>query len=870
MSLAPGSRIGPYEILGSVGAGGMGEVYRGRDTRLGRDAAIKILPANFAKDADRLARFEREARTLASLNHPNIAQVYGFEDGALIMELLEGETLRDRLRNGALPARKAIEYATQIARGLAAAHDRGIIHRDLKPENIFLLKDGQVKLLDFGLARPIHTAVSGATETVPAVAGTDPGTVLGTVGYMSPEQVRAETVDARSDLFSLGAVLYEMLTGERAFRRATNAETMTAILREDPPDLSSSRADISPAIDRIVRHAIEKNPVERFQTARDIAFALDSLSGSASTSAAASTGRSPISRERLAWIAVTILLGALVAWQGLTARRPATTTESYHVDLAFPDEVRTADGVGPVYRLAISRDGSKVAFAGVDPAGQHRLWVISLRDGSVQAINDIGLLPAFSPDGSYLLYSYRHVGGPITKRLNLTTGATETLGEFGGMKSWSPSGAILITAVGQEAQTIDLASPGSPPRKVGDVYGVSSLMPDGRHFLAAKFGKEAQPDAVYLASMDSPETTRLIDGSAGAWYANGTIAFVRGSTVYAQRFDERRAVLVGEPVVITEGIAQSTSAGQAITGSLSGTLVLQRPEPRGRTQLRWYRRDGSVESTVSDTADYSNAELSPDGRRLLISVPDPRGETRDLFIVDLQRGVRQRLTFDAADERSGVWSADGQRVFYRGKDSDLYVRRADFTGVEQPVLVDGKSKDPYGMSADGRLIAYRVTGTSGSNDVMIVPADGKGAPIAVTNTGFDENGGSFSPDGKSIVYTSDASGQPEVYVASIDNNGGRLQISTNGGGNARWVRNGKEIFYLSADQQIMAVPVSGSGATFQAGTPQRLFRLESPQTGGIQYDVSSDGQRIIGITSIDATSKPRLTAIINWPALVPQ
>ncbi len=873
VSLPPGSRVGPYEIIVSIGAGGMGEVYKARDARLGRDVAIKVLPDSVATDPDRLARFEREARTLASLNHPNIAQVYGFDDGAIVMELLEGETLRDRLHQGALPVRKAIDYGAQMARGLAAAHDRGIIHRDLKPENVFLLKDGQVKLLDFGLARPVVATLSGATETLAAGGGTDPGTVLGTVGYMSPEQVRADTIDVRTDLFSLGAVLYEMLSGQRAFRRSTSAETMTAILREDPGDLSSGGAKISPAIDRIVRHALEKNPAERFQSARDIAFALEALSGSTSAAMPAHTARPRFARERLVWAAITLALAGVAIWLGMRPAIPADAA-TYQLRVALPDEVRSNEFTPPVSRMGLSYDGHTLAYSGVDPFGAPHLWVVSLGTGSIRELAGAagGIGPIWSPDGQQIVFTLRLPASLVSRRVAAAGGEPEALAPFGGARVWSPSGVLIFSGPGRGLRWIDPAT-GAVKTYDSDttVFRASAVLADGRRFLMGELTDAFAPLATHVASVDSTGRTKLIDGSAVAFYARGAVAFVRGSTLFAQKLDERSMTLVGQPVTITAGIDQTIGGGYAIASSPSGTLVLQRPDPPGRSQLQWFRRDGTFLATVSQAADYSNIELSPDGRRLLATISDVALHTRDVVIIDLERGVRQRLTFDPSDERSAVWSHDGQRVYYKSTNSDLYVRRSDFTGEPEAFLIDGKSKDPYSMSRDGKYLAYRTTGPTRSNDVMLQPTDGRSGPLVVRATEFDENGGSFSPDGRSIAYQSDESGQTEIYVTSTQGSGARVQLSNGGGRFPRWVRNGNEILYLSTPgRMLMSVPAKGSGPGFQAGVAKPLFKVEAPQGAGVPYDVSADGQRIIAITSDDGAAKPVLTAIINWPALIPK
>ena len=440
-------RVGPYELVASLGVGGMGEVYRARDTKLGRDVALKFLPEALAGDLDRLARFDREAQTLASLNHPNIAQVYGFDDGALVMELLEGETLADRLKTGPLPIRKAVEYGSQIARGLAAAHDRGIVHRDLKPDNVFVLRDGTLKIIDFGVARGPAPPASDATMAV-ATRGTEPGVVLGTVGYMAPEQVRGAEVDARADLFALGAVLYEMLAGRRAFTRPTTAETMTAILLNDPEELSAARADVSPALERIVRHCLEKNPVERFQTARDVAFALDALSGSASGAAAAFAStvarRGWATYERWIWGSIVALLALAAAWLAVTPERqqPAAPPAVYRALIALPEGVTFLGTIAPPTRLAISPDGRRVAFVG-SREGKQSLWVQSTDQLQAQELSGTegATGPLWSPDSERIVFS---ASGSM-KRVDLNGGTPIAIGPAG-YGGWSESGEIVSTS----------------------------------------------------------------------------------------------------------------------------------------------------------------------------------------------------------------------------------------------------------------------------------------------------------------------------------------------------------------------------------------------------------------------------------------
>ncbi len=713
MSLAPGNTIGPYTIVSAIGAGGMGEVYRATDTRLGRAVAIKVLPDAVAGDPDRLARFEREARALAALNHFNIAQVYGFEGRALIMELLEGETLRERLSRGPLPIRKAIEFATQIARGLAAAHDRGIIHRDLKPENVFIVTDGHVKILDFGLARQDgHDRT--AIETMPAGQSTVPGTVMGTVGYMSPEQVRGLVVDARSDLFSLGAVLYEMLTGARAFRRDSSADTMAAILNDHPREITAVRSDVSPALDRIVQHCLEKNSVERFQSARDVAFALDSLSGSVPSVAGLSSTASGWSRERMAWTAVTTVLALALAWLLVADRTPPPASLPVsRALLVLPDGVVVNEVSAAGSRLAVSPDGSRLIFQGRHLAsGESRLFLLPLDGGAATALagTESATSPFWSPDGRQVMFN---INGSLV-RLPLDGGGAIPVSKGVGFLlsgSWGADQvALLASAALYRVQVQDGAISIVREGVNNHRHGFPHFLPDGRRYL---FGTLAPSGDISISEgrMGSSDSHLLISGSGlgKAVYANGAMLYTRGNTLFAQRAEGEPLKLVGDPVAIAAPVEISASRGGAFSVSTNGVLVYHEAS-RETVRLTWLDRQGKTLSTVGDDADYTNVELSSDARQALVSMSDARLQTRDIFIVDLERGVRQRFTIDPSDERSAVWAPDSRRVLYTSKGLDFYSRAADSSGDEQRVIVDGLSKDPYDWSADGRWLLYRKSG----------------------------------------------------------------------------------------------------------------------------------------------------------------
>ena len=872
MTHPSGTRIGQYEITTALGAGGMGEVYRATDTRLGRAVAIKILPEAFASDADRLARFEREARILASLNHPNIAQVYGFEERALVMELLEGTTLRERLEAGPLPGRKAVEYAVQIARGLAAAHERGIIHRDLKPENVFVTSDGYVKLLDFGLARPAAGSNDDATQTV-ATAHTDPGVVMGTVGYMAPEQVRGQALDARADLFAFGAVLYELLSGERAFRRDTAAETMTAILREEPSDLLTTRADLAPALDRIVRHCLEKNPGERFQTARDVAFALEALStggsGSSRSMASAVPAGHGWARERWAWIAACTVLAATVGWLAWSANRgqpPAAPAPAYRAVIPLPEGTTLSLLPIPSLALSVSPAGDRLAYI-ADDGSATSIRVLTFADGMSRTLP--GTEGAHGPDWNQDGTALSFTSARVSRRLDF---ATERISDFPTpYAAYAANGRVLVhtgipgawgIGVGDAASAA--VSPLLTPSKPGDSFISGRWLPDARHFVFQRVQSGLAP-RLELASVDGGEPALLVDNAVTPIVAAGHLLYVRGDRLFAQPLDLAGRKVTGTPIVLAERLDNVTSQAAAFSAS-DRVIAYSGDGSAGRSRLEWLDRRGRTLSTVGDVSDYSNLELSRDDRRLAVSLIDASRGARDIYLVDLTRGIRQRLTSDPSEERSMTWTPDGRQLIYNSRGLNLYRRASDFSGGDEAILTDGSSKDPRDVSADGSRLIYRATGEGTNNDIWMMPLSGDRTPRPLAATAANENYGSFSPDARSMTFTSDESGQAEVYVMSIEPGGGRVQVSTKGGSFPRW-RKPDEIVYLATDQTLMSVPVTGAGGTFSAGLPVPLFKIDVPPGPGNPFDVTADGTRFIVGTRVRSPI-PSINIIVNWTALV--
>jgi hypothetical protein len=707
MPLSAGQRLGPYEIVEFIDAGGMGDVYRARDPRLGRDVAIKVLPVAFSADADRLRRFEQEARAAAALNHPNILAVYdiGTQSDApfIVSELLEGETLREQLDTGPVAVRKAAEQALQIAHGLAAAHDKGIIHRDLKPENVFITRDNRIKILDFGLAKLTQNrpalASASALPTMPSP--TEPGVVLGTVGYMAPEQVRGLDVDHRADLFAFAAILYELLSGRRAFRRDTAPETMAAILNEDPPDLRAASLPIPPALARIVERGLEKNPSARFQTASDLAFA---LSGVSDGSGASGTARADAPRVRhsgwLGWGTAAVLLATLapLAYRDIR-ERPAT-----------PDLMRFQ--IPPIVEFggpgnfSVSPDGRRLAFAGRGSDGMARIWIRALDSLEVRSLpgsetSEVTPPPFWSPDGRFVAFDS---GGKL-KKLDATGGLPQTLCDLPGLSvggSWNREGDIIVGNVSggllRVRETGGTASPVTAldPARKEEFHLLPTFLPDGPHFLYLRIAP-GTPDngGVYIGTLDAtPEaqsTQRLMPYAVGATYAAsgdsgpGRLLFLREGTLMAQPFDAQRLSVAGESEPVAERVGSFRDGG-FFSASNNGVLVYRTAD--ADSQLTWFDRQGTVTGRASEPGGFRDAALSPDGARAVVSRTNTQEATKaDLWLLDLSRGSgATRLTLGAGIAEFPAWSADGQRIIFTLGNSRLHQKLASGEGDEEEVL----------------------------------------------------------------------------------------------------------------------------------------------------------------------------------------
>jgi len=901
MPLTPGSRLGPYEIVAPIGAGGMGEVYRARDTRLGRDVAIKVLPQHLSGDPARRERFEREARAVSALNHPHICTLHdiGSQDGVdfLVMEHIEGETLAARLLKGPLPIDQVLRHAVEIADALDRAHRHGVVHRDLKPHNVMLTRSG-AKLLDFGLAklREERDGAAGA-PAVPGSGGsllptatrnlTTAGTLLGTFQYMAPEQLEGKEADARTDIFTFGALVYEMATGHRAFEGKSQASLIAAILKEQPRPIVDLQP-LSPAgLDRVVRACLEKDPDDRVQTAHDLRRQLGwvadgSLTGAtvsspgvvSSPAAGAAVVRAASQRRgAMAGLALPaiLLFGALMAGLGWWLR-PQPAQPLLRVNLALPPRTQL-DGENRC--LALSPDGLTLAFTATGAEGKRRLWVRPLDSLQAQALagTEGATYPFWSPDGKFLGF---FADGKL-KKVPAAGGTVQTLCDApdGRGASWGAGGTIAFapgpyTGLSLVSSSGGTATQVTTPAVEGTTHRLPYFLPDGKRllFLASGPGKDAH-NGIHSLDLASKAVTLVAEeNSEGRYAAPGYLAFVREGNLVAQRLDPKSLRLSGEAVPIAEKVQYNPSRWNGgFAFSDTGLLVYMGGAGVAKARLTWFDQDGKNLGALGEAANFIEIALTPDLGRAVATIWSGTG-VPDLWLYDLARGVGSRFTFTPTGANSPVWSPDGRQVAYTDIENRIYVKAAD--GASEPRAIiehAGNNRQVTQWTPDGAGLLFWTQDPKNGLDMNYIPVAPGGTPRPVVATPAGERDGSISPDGKWLLYTSNESGRQEVYVVSYPAIGGKWQVSPAGAATGVWVEAGRRVVYFDLDGGIQSVDITAQGGNLTIGAPRRVF-------GGIPVTVagaiSPDGKRLLVAAPTEESVQSNLVLVTDWAAALPQ
>jgi Tol biopolymer transport system component len=888
-ALNPGTRFESFEILGPLGAGGMGEVYRARDIKLDRDVALKILPATFTDDAERMARFRREARVLASLNHPNIGSIYGMEESnnlcVFVLELVEGPTLADRIAGGAVPLQEALAIAGQIADAMAYAHEKGVTHRDLKPANIKITPEGNVKVLDFGVAKVLQGYEnSGSDSSYPptlAKPTTLSGMIPGTPAYMSPEQAKAKPVDRRADIWAFGVVLYELLTGGHLFQRETVSDTLAAVLKEEP-DWNRIPVKVQP----LLRHCLEKDPKRRLRDIGDMYLLLETAS---------IPGRTR--RPWLAWGAVALLLVAAAVLSLIHFRRRPLVSAPVQFQIAPPGSLPQGEA------FAVSPDGRHLAFAAPGSDGVARLWIRDLASLEVRVLSDSypasvkprGVVPPFfwSPDSRFIGFQ---AGGKLAK-IEISGGPAQLLSDVQGTVvggSWNRDGVIVfadnIRGIMQVSADGGVAVPLTTfdPSRKEVVHALPSFLPDGRHFLYLRESSASEESGVYLGALNTkPEkqdTRRILTCMSGPIYVpssdsdSGRVLFLRQGTLMAQPFDLHRLEAFGEVVPIAQQVGSYIGYG-LFSASSNGVLVY-RSNFGQNYQLTWFDRQGRILKTVAEPGSYNSMALSPDERRVAVSRTNPEDTPNwDVWLLDLTRNTSTRLTYDEARAIFPVWSSDGSSIIFdsiHDGEMNLYLTLASGAAGSR-LLVESTAEyknDKYAtsVSRDGGFLLFTVEDPATKGDLWVLPLHGDRKPRPFLRTKFNESSGRFSPDGHWIAYTSDESGSDDIYVREFSSGsaqgpwdaGGKWLISKGGGTDPRWRGDGKELFYVASDGKLTSVDISAK-PMFKAGAPKPLFQLPPGFIGG---DVTADGRRfLVGVPVAQSASVP-FTVVLNWQTIL--
>jgi Tol biopolymer transport system component/predicted Ser/Thr protein kinase len=878
MALSAGTHLGSFEILSPLGAGGMGEVYRAKDTKLKRVVALKVLPDSFASDPERMARFQREAEVLASLNHPNIAQIYGVEDRALIMELVEGETLK-----GPLPLETALNYAKQIADALEAAHEKGIVHRDLKPANIMITPAGVVKVLDFGLAavsQKDSAAPSDARTTSPTLTlrATHAGMIMGTAAYMSPEQAAGKPVDRRADIWSFGVVLWELLIGHRLFAGETVSHTLADVLRGEI-DFSKLPAATPSPVGELLKRCLDRDVKTRLRDIGEARVVIQRWLANPVTQPVGGT-ESRRTKTGLQVIAgVAVLLAAVLAFVHLRETPPETPVIRTAI---LPPENTGFDFANGLGLPALSPDGKRIVFEARRVDGKNPLWVRPLDGQTAQPLagTNGATFPFWSSDSRSVAF---FADGKL-KKIDASGGPALTLADapLGRGGSWNQEGVIIFSPSNRSGPLLRVSSAGGAVSLVSSDQGrLPWFLPDGHHFLFQPGTADRNKGEILVGSLDGKAAKLVRNGaSSNAIYAQGYLLFLQNGTLMAQPFDTKRLTTTGEVVPVAEHVQSLLSSGtvEAVSVSQSGLLAYHAGGSSVGSALTWFDRSGKPGVTVGSPAIFDSFHFSPDGKSLAATLIDLGGDGNvDIWTYDVSRGPPSRFTFDAGLDVDPIWSPDGRTIVFgsrRKEHFDLYRKSADGAGNEELLYSDDLEKRPTSWSPDGKSVLYMALGNpKTASDIWVLPLtpEKPGSPLKphpVLQTAFDERSAQFSPDGKWIAYSSDDSQRNEVYVTPFppppSGLGGRRQISTGGGVLPRWRADGKEILYPTLDRRLMAAEVTTRGASLEVGQVRALFGPIYAAGDFPFYDVSPDGQRfLIAVASGQKATEP-LTLIQNW------
>lgn len=893
-----GQTISHYQLLEKLGEGGMGVVYKAQDTKLDRLVALKFLPSHLSASDQDKARFLQEAKVAATLNHPNICTIHAIEesDGQqfIVMEFVEGQTLRQKSQTYSV--KQATDIAIQIADGLAAAHEKGIVHRDIKPENIMIRKDDIVQIMDFGLAK-----LRGSSRL------TKDGATVGTIGYMSPEQVQGQEADHRSDIFSLGVILYELLSGQSPFKGVHETAIMYEIVNVDVAPISSLKPEIDPALDAIVLECLAKEKLDRYQSAAEVSKELRRYkreSSQARVSRVSMTreayrpsGVSPVqsseelkpaealaakklfSAERLGFGAALLALIALAIFHFTESPMDVWVIRS---TILAPEKMSFNTSFGG--HIALSPDGRSLAFVARDSAGKTLLWVRALNALTGQALNgtEDASFPFWSPDSRFIGF---FADGKL-KKIEASGGPPQTLCDapVGRGGSWSEKGTIVFCPSVGGIPLSRVSAAGGLPVPITKLDSSRSeishrwphFLPDGEHFLYSTRttqGGVGEGDALFVASLDTTFIPRLlVNSGSSASYANGHILFAREQTLMAQPFDVKTQETTGDAFPVAERVYFEAFTGKtSFSVSQNGILTYQMGVSSSGVKLLWYDRTGKQTGVISQPSLYNDLRFSPDGKRIAISQFDSKSRNTDVWLYEIGRTVWTRFTFDATSERWPIWSPDGNTIVFSSdrKHRDLFQRASSGAGGEELLLESNLPKEPSDWSRDGKFIAYHVDDPKTRNDIWVLPMKGERRPIPFLQTEFREVRASFSPDGRWISYQSDESGRFEIYIRPFPGPGGKWQVSTNGGSRPRWRRDGKELFFLDADNKIMSAEINLGATTVDVGAVRALFQITPFGGAGRDiYDVTGDGQRFLVATPGSEEISSPVTLVVNWTAEV--